>query len=144
MKKIIFLVFIIYGCNSNDSEGLKPMNYSFAEKYSDTILVSNLSNKILINGDTIAFRELESIYMISEHSEEFLYFSTVMAEKHGFVPAYLTNYHILKNSKNTVFKKIAIFNLLKAYEMGDNKKIDFLNEKFPNGIPKSKEFMEQL
>ncbi|MEX0597902.1 MAG: hypothetical protein WD512_15535, partial [Candidatus Paceibacterota bacterium] len=76
-------------------------------------------------------------------SEEFLYFSTVMAEKFNYGPAFQTNYHILKTSNQSTQKKLAIYNLLKSYELGNKNDIEIINEIFPNSIPKAVDYLDK-
>ena len=123
--------------NVNDTV---PMNYSFVEDYNDKQKIDKLCEKILNEGDTIAYKDLKYIYMLSEHSDEFLYISTVMAEKYNYAPAYQTNYDILKPSKQSTLKKFAVYNLIKSCELGNESDVKELEKMFPKGIPKSEEF----
>jgi len=145
MKKSLFiLIFIFCGCkekiNRHDN---KPMNHSYVEDYNDKDKIDKLCKRVLLEGDTLAFRELKYIYLISEHSEEFLYFSTVMAEKYNYGSAFQTNYDILKLSNQSTQKKLAIYNLLKSYELGNKNDIERITEMFPNGIPKAVEYFDK-
>lgn len=153
MKKIL-LIFLVFLCACNNEKkslqeisnihDAKPMNHTFVEDYNNNLKINELSKKVLIKGDTLAFRELKYIYMVSEHSEEFLYYSTVMAEKYNYGPAYQTNYDILKAFKQSTMQKLALFNLVKSYELGNKNDLQKLKEIFPNGIPKSVEFWEKI
>lgn len=130
MKKnlILLIIIIILGCKEKRKTIVKnsiPMNYSFVDDYNNKDKINNLCKKALIDGDTLAFKELKHIYMLSEHAEEFLYISTVMAEKYNHSPAYQMNYSILKIFKQPIMQKFAIYNLIKAYELGN--KIIFEN-----------------
>lgn len=144
MKKSLFILFFIFcGCkeNSNSQED-KPMNNSYVEDYNNKDKIDKLCKRVLIEGDTLAFRELKYIYLISEHSEEFLYFSTIMAEKYNYGPAFQTNYDILKLSNQSTQKKLAIYNLLKSYELGNKNDLERIKEIFPKGIPKADEYLD--
>jgi hypothetical protein len=153
MKKILFIFLVfLYACNNekkslqeiNKIQDAKPMNHTFVEDYNNQLKINQLSKKVLIEGDTLAFRELKYIYMVSEHSEEFLYYSTVMAEKYNYGPAYQTNYDILKAFKQSTMQKLALFNLIKSYELGNKHDLQKLEEIFPKGIPKSVEYWESI
>jgi hypothetical protein len=148
-SKFLILIpfFLLCACKEKNTHGQKnnvkdaiPMNHSFVNDYNNKSKIENLCKKILIEGDTIAFRELRYIYMVSEHSEEFLYFSTFMAEKYNYGPAFQTNYDILKDYKQSTMQRLAIYNLVKSYELGNRNDIQELNELFPKGIPKSVEY----
>lgn len=145
MRKSLFILFFIFcGCKENTNRyDDKPMNHSYVEDYNNKDKIDKLCKRVLTEGDTLAFRELKYIYLISEHSEEFLYFSTVMAEKYNYGPAFQTNYHILKTSNQSTQKKLAIYNLLKSYELGNKSDIERINEMFPNGIPKAVEYFDK-
>ncbi|RDI06680.1 hypothetical protein DEU42_11425 [Flavobacterium sp. AG291] len=120
----------------------KPMNSSFVASYNDKVKINKLFKSVLVEGDTIAFKELKYIFMISEHSADFLYFSTIMAEKYNYEPAFETNYQILNASKEKAMQNLAIYNLIKSYELGNRGNVQKLNKLFPNGIPNSKDCFE--
>ena len=144
MKKSLFILFFIFcGCKENSIRHEdKPMNHSYVEDYNNKDKIDKLCKRVLIEGDTLAFRELKYIYLISEHSEEFLYFSTIMAEKYNYGPAFQTNYDILKLSNQSTQKKLAIYNLLKSYELGNKNGLQRIKEIFPKGIPKAEEYLD--
>jgi hypothetical protein len=142
-KSLFILIFIFCGCKENTNRhDNKLMNNSYVEDYNNKDKIDKLCKRVLIEGDTLAFRELKYIYLISEHSEEFLYFSTIMAEKYNYGPAFQTNYDILKLSNQSTQKKLAIYNLLKSYELGNKNGLQRIKEIFPKGIPKAEEYLD--
>ena len=142
-KSLFILIFIFCGCKENTNRNdNKPMNNSYVEDYNNKDKIDKLCKRVLIEGDTLAFRELKYIYLISEHSEEFLYFSTIMAEKYNYGPAFQTNYDNLKLSNQSTQKKLAIYNLLKSYELGNKNGLQRIKEIFPKGIPKAEEYLD--
>jgi hypothetical protein len=146
MKKVILAILIvsIFGCsqNKNDVEDSLPMNAGYVYDYNNKEKINGLCERILQKGDTIAFAELETIYVISEHSEELLFISSVMAEKYNYWRAYHMNYDILyyHPDKTPNRRRFAFYNLIKAYELGDKQAGRKLKEVFPEGIPKSDKY----
>lgn len=147
MKKLFIpLVLILLACKEKDDlRNAVPMNYKFIEDYNNKIKIDSLSNRILMKGDTLAFIELRRIYILSEHSDEFLYFSTFMAEKYNYHLAYQTNYNILAPSRQSnILRKLAVYNLIKSSELGNTHDQELLNKMFPRGFPKSADFLEKV
>ena len=146
MNKIFFFfIFLLLACKGENSiDNAKPMNSGYVNDYNNKIKMNELHNRVILTGDTIAFRNLKHIYTISEHSEEFLYVSTVMSEKYNYGPAFQTNYQILKLNKNIALKRLAIYNLLKSYELGNKNNTKELNELFLKGIPKSTDYLNNI
>jgi len=150
MKKIYFSVLSILtllACEKQKSEGIikgSPMNSRYVKLYNDKDKISQLHQRILQKGDTVAYMELKAIYDISEHYDELLYVSTVMAEKYNYREAYKTSYEILvRDADSTTNKKrLAYYNLLKAFELGDKRSAEELEQIFPKGIPKSNQYWE--
>lgn len=146
MKELTFtvLMVLILGCNrkKSDIENSKPMNSGYVADYNNKKLINALCDRIIQKGDTVAFNELQQIYEISEHSEELLFISTVMAEKYSYWRAYEANYVILyyNRDKTQNRRRFAFYNLIRAYELGYKHAEKTLNEEFPNGIPKSNEY----
>lgn len=147
MKTIIFSILIvsILGCNQKNTDDSQPMNAGYVADYNNKEKINALCERILQKGDTLAFNELQQIYEISEHSEELLFCSTVMAEKYNYARAYKANYYILyyHRDKTPNRTRFAFYNLIKAYELGYKDAGKTLIEKFPNGIPKSEEFWDK-
>ena len=134
MKKLfVLIIFLSYSCKESD-QGEQPMNSAVVDEYNDKEKMDELCRKALTEGDTVAFWELNRIFVVSEHSSEFAYISTVMAERYHYGPAFRQNYKMLRNQKG-IMKTIAVYNLLKSHELGNRKDMRDLEELFPEGIP---------
>jgi hypothetical protein len=141
---ILSLLFLLACDRKNEIEDSLPMNAGYVIQYNDKEKINALCEKVLTKGDTLAFNELERIYFISEHSDELLYFSTVMSEKYNYARAFETNYRILYSHKDSVSnrRRLAIYNLLKLHESGKSNKSfkEKIEKTFPNGVPTSADF----
>lgn len=152
LKTLIFIfIFTIVSCKDK----LKPIaltdksvstNMLYSKKFSDNEKIENLFNSVSNKGDTIAYKELESIYFLSGHRLDFLYVSITMSNKFKYNRAYYDVFTSLyrlnsKNdqSENWVFDNctnpetlnFAIENLKRASDLGfkDAKKIIELYKK---------------
>ncbi|MGI9650149.1 hypothetical protein [Chryseobacterium sp. RLHN22] len=140
MKKTLLmlcLIAILFSCTKKDEN--RNENTTSIIK-SDTIIkdpnpyMVNYENKermkkmldsAIINGDTISYQEAFKDFIVSEHSQEFLYYSIKMAKRNNYPRAYYDTYTILnildkrKGYISKSDKNEALFYLLKAYEKGD-------------------------
>ncbi len=151
---LIVLFFLTIACKNEEKkqpESHKEISTGgiYLDKYHDLELIKNLSNKILVGGDTVSFNELKDIYILSSHKNEFLYYSIIMGERYKYTEAYMTTFFIMKtdklNKKNIQQNKIANYYLLKAYEGGNRDAFDIINERFlDNKLPKSKDYWDSI
>lgn len=111
----------------------------FQEELEDQNLIRELSDKVTIHGDTVAFKHLQSIYVFSGHEDEFFYYTYIMAEQFEYPEAYYENYFILKtdirNDSNKRRNAIADYYLLKAYESGYPSAIYSVKKRFNTSTP---------
>ena len=158
LKKNMYLVFV-FSCvlltfckkkeiKHENLEGISPALES-CKKFYNTQMVQELKDKVLL-GDTLSFKELESIYWDSGHSKEFLYFAQIMAENHDYGRAYYSVYQIIKpdsvNSTNIRINKLAIYYLIKANEKGYEYAKYSLQETFNelSTIPTSSDYWKKI
>ncbi|MDQ8141012.1 hypothetical protein [Chryseobacterium sp. CFS15] len=118
----------------------------YMENYQNRKRIKKLLDNAIINGDTISYQEAYKDFIISEHSQEFLYYSIKMAKRNNYTRAYFDTYTILNilDKRNGYLsqsdKNEALFYLLKAYEKGDinaKYKLDELYTKKNKKIPLS-------
>lgn len=118
----------------------------YMENYQNRKRIKKLLDNAIINGDTISYQEAYKDFIISEHSQEFLYYSIKMAKRNNYTRAYFDTYTILNilDKRNGYLsqsdKNEALFYLIKAYEKGDinaKYKLDELYTKKNNKIPLS-------
>lgn len=93
--------------------------------FNDKTLYENLQ-KAINEGDTHAYNIASKKYMINGRQKEFLYYAILMAEKNNYLQAYsdistiLGIYNYENPSDEKFISKYKLYNLLKAYEMGDD------------------------
>lgn len=113
--------------------------------FNDKKLYENLK-KAIDKGDTHAYDVASKKYMINGRQKEFLYYAILMAEKNNYIQAYTDISTILgiynyENPSDTNFiSRYKLYNLLKAYEMGDDgakQSVDQLYTDKGKKIPKS-------
>ncbi len=147
MRKIIFLILLtacFYSCNSreeNTQSRNKNSNLSetntyevYSEEFFNVVKMDSLKNKVRKEGDILAFQELKEIYYNSGHENEFLYYSTFMANVYNYDYAFYTSYSILMtdiiNEKNKINNIYANYYLLKSYELGYKEAYSTIEERF--------------
>lgn len=158
MKKFKYILFV-FSCvlitfctkkkiEHKNVEGISPAIESY-KKFNNKQMVEKLKNKLLL-GDTLSFKELESIYWDSGHAKEFLYFAQIMAENYDYNRAYYSVYQIIKhdsiNNTNVRINKIANYYLLKANEKGYKYAKYSIEETFgeSSDIPNSRNYWKEI
>lgn len=138
-NKIIGLILssIIVSCGSNSNSDSKSESKEVSlksdtlEEYApltDRARVSRLMDSIYSFGDTNAYSSLSSDYFISSRLDEFLYYALIMANKYNYSKAYFDVYYTLSHpysgeefqELDDRTKRMALYYLLKAYELGDS------------------------
>ncbi|RWW96705.1 hypothetical protein [Flavobacterium cerinum] len=146
MKKIICVVSVILffvSCNKKVEEINTGQKY--LKDFNNSKKMEELSNKVLNEGDTIAFLEMSDIYALSSHQKEFLWYALRMATDYEYHGAYYEAYFILHTDydieKHEGVNKLANYYLLKAYELGNKDCKASIKERFNQSeIPTSKEY----
>jgi len=115
MKKLMLIAvlgLLVLSCRNEEKKSLPVIEEQvqstkglYTDYFNDTKKVRALSDKILFAGDTLAYRELYSIYALSGHKEEYLCTSILMANKYGYKQACYDVYSILHRMSNFVNKK---------------------------------------
>lgn len=158
MNKIIIfhlLLLIVFSC-SKRKESPKSLNFSDSinsttddYRLENYVMADILIKKAIIEGDTSAYKNLSSFYIMKIHRKEDLYFyALLMAEKHHYSKAYWDLFYVLSGSelcfnKKEVLDKLAVYYLLLAYEGGSNDAKYSVKEIFKGKkIPKSHSFKE--
>jgi|GEM_PF-1684799 len=144
------ICMICTGCDDKTvkTEASTP-SVKYFEKYNDDKKLKELSEKIITQGDTISFNEMADIYMITGHQKEFLYYSMRISNDYNYHGGYYMTYLILhtdvENGSNKKINKLANYNLLKAYELGNKNAKRNIKSRFEKiKIPKSEEYWDQI
>lgn len=151
MKNILLMLLVLkITISCNKKQNADHVN-SFSEKKIDT--VNNISNPYMVNygnkkemkklldsaiiyGDTLSYQEAFKNYLVSEHTQEFLYYSIKMAKIHNYGEAYFDTYYIMNllDNRNDYIsredKNLSLYYLLKAYEMNNLTAKDKINDLF--------------
>ncbi|MCY0968137.1 hypothetical protein [Chryseobacterium wangxinyae] len=118
----------------------------YMKNYKNVTRMKKLLDDAIINGDTISYQDAYKNFIISDNSQQFLYYSIKMARRNNYSRAYFDTYSILNllDKKNGFVsesdKNESLFYLLKAYEKGDinaKYKLDDLYTKKNTKIPSS-------
>lgn len=140
MKKTLLILFslaTLFSCakkdeniNENTTSIIKPDTIKqdpnpYMVNYENKERMKKMLDSAIINGDTTAYKGAFKDFIVSEHSQEFLYYSIKMAKKNNYPGAYFHTYLILNvlDKRNGYLsqsdKNQALFYLLTAYEKGD-------------------------
>lgn len=166
MKKTLLIlcpVVVLFSCsNKNDNlkEDTEPTitkndsitneSNPYMENYDNKTRMKKLLDNAITSGDTLSYQEAYKDFLVSEHSQEFLYYSIKMAKRNNYNRAYFDIYCILNllDKKNGYLsesdKNEALYYLLKAYEKGDSNAKSLLNDlyiKQNKKIPTSKSIL---
>jgi hypothetical protein len=142
------MVMSFISCNEKEANTAISPAKQWYDQYNDEAKLKQLKSKIQ-NGDTIAFNEMQDIYILSDHANEFLYYSIYMAQVYEYSEAYNTAYFILhtdtENAQYEKLDKTANYYLLKAYELGNISAKNAIQSRFPDGeIPNSKDYLNSI
>lgn len=141
MNKILYalVVLTLTACQENVTEvqdqtdadttilkepGFMGQNY-YENFLNDSLRLKKLE-KALNEGNIASYESVSSDYFIGGYTDEFLFYAMQMAEKHQFSGAYFDIYAGLDVSlygsltaTNNLYKKMADYNLLKAWQKGN-------------------------
>lgn len=136
MKRILLIpcyVSILFSCSKkyenissiNKKDTIETNSNPYLLNYENKQKIKKLLDNAIINGDTISYQEAYKDFIVSDNSQEFLYYSIKMAKRNNYSRAYFDTYSILNllDKKNGYVSesdnKEALFYLLKAFEKGD-------------------------
>lgn len=114
--------------------------------------ISKLIDNALNLGDLSSYNKASSYFFLRDKSEDFLFTSFIMANKYNCSEAYYHVYKILNSTRNQEkldsldeqTKRIALFYLLRSYEMGYSQSKYEIENIFRKGerIPKSSFYLK--
>jgi len=157
MKKTLLMLFpiaILFSCTRKDENKtsiiktdtiIKDPN-PYIVNYENKERMKKMLDSAIINADTLSYQQAFKDFIVSEHSQEFLYYSIKMAKRNNYPRAYFDTYTILNilDKRNGYLsqsdKNESLFYLIKAYEKGDinaKYKLDNLYTKKNIKIPSS-------
>ncbi len=105
--------------------------YATVNNTNNSIL--NLKEKVYLEGDVEAYKELSIIYM-DYPEEDFLFWALIMANKHDYANAYLDVYHSIhsamwiKEEKDFEIDSLTDYILMNYLELAVNKDADGAEE----------------
>lgn len=151
MKIYILFSFIIFiSCNekneiqieSNISNDSIKTNDFYSKLYDDKEYMDSLYNKIEKEGDTLAYNSANSISSLSGHFGELYLYQQIMAVKYKYPKAYFDMFNYMHLSDNADLRKLSVYYLLKACEMGNKRAIYYRDMFFldKNKIPTAEEY----
>jgi len=140
IQLIIWILFLAVACKHKDKQSnveVITMN--------DTRPINDLKELVLKKGDTVAYDELHIAYLNEEHSQEYLLYSIVMANKYNHPQANCRVYYcltdIFKDNDLEIDKEtmaLAIKYLKRGAEQNDGESLKRLGELYLDGkyLPK--------
>ena len=159
--KILYILFYLsltlVGCNSNKTEQqeiIDLINTPPSMPIDDKRLMETLIDSSIKFGNKRAYDEVASNYLVANRGREFLYVSLIVANKYAYARAYFHIFLILSEfqtgdqfeRKDTKTKNLAIYSLLKAYELGYDDAKYALEEFFGklDELPRSSEYIAKF
>lgn len=157
--KILMLAFVLVVILPFCQHSAESSNLN---QYSDSILIANhrlnqselnkLIDSALNEGDEMAYNKVSSYYLMNENRDDFLYIALMMANKYSTDEAFFHVYYILNNPRykadlsnlDLKSRRIALYYLLKSYEMGYETakyEVEEIFTKQKKAIPQSKDFL---
>lgn len=128
---LLLILLVLSSCKSKPNKEIIetiPLYHPLGNKNKIDSLLDNVINK----GDTSAYFEVSGAHFIEEANIDFLYYSTIMANKYNFHKAYYDTYQILTwrnpsvpfDSLDEKTKNFALYYLVRSYELGYNQSIN--------------------
>lgn len=144
------LVCFLFSCGK---EKVNKVNTEIHSKISVSY-INKLLIKSINDGDFKAYNEVSSYYILEDKIPDFYFYALIMANKHECPEAYYHLYTFLTNeilindinlySSDERTKHLAIYYLLKSYELGYKEAAPKLEDIFGKKFPKSYKFNEAL
>lgn len=126
MKFILVLIIsmFMFSCNNNPQKP-KVVAYNYKPPLDNRELVNRLQDSIIQYGNSRAYNELASYYVLEEWNEELLYYALLMANKYNSAEGHYHVYYSLSKPRNggtleqldNKTKCFAFYHLLISYEM---------------------------
>ncbi|MEO9531939.1 MAG: hypothetical protein ABJF27_15150 [Crocinitomicaceae bacterium] len=94
------MILLFFGCDMNESSSNNKTNSndSYFKKENFNTSIKNLQVSIVNDGDTSSYKDYSSMMFESEHTERFLYWAIIMANKFEYVPAHLDVFNCILES----------------------------------------------
>jgi hypothetical protein len=139
MKNSIIIILLLAvwatGCQRHKEEcktGSVVINSHLSSVVKDRRTIDSLKNKALIEGDARAYNEVATYYLVNDVGQDFLYYAIKVANRYNNKEANFHVYSILVKSASAAkpstldeidpyTKNMALYYLLKSYEMGYEK-----------------------
>ena len=154
LRILIFIFTLMTSCNQ-ESKSVKK-NKTSSEmiggiNLEDLQEMEKYKTEVMQSGDISSYLHLQQFFVDRLRFEELLFCSLIMANKYNYRPAYFNVFMCLKfTDKNGEFEKLddvtkslAMYYLLRSYELGDSGAIydirSIIGEK--SKIPKSAEYL---
>ncbi len=100
-------------------------------EYNDKVTLNKLLTEAIDSNDIDSYSKAFRIHVVANKYHEFLYYSILMAEKNKCGQAFYDTYYLL-TCEVTFKSNLAMYYLLKGYELGDQDSKDEVEELFPN------------
>jgi hypothetical protein len=146
---ILLFLNIVLSCSNSPIQSNKKTNATKMLPAFNSRELQILTDSAIFMGNQKAYNKAAMIYLLNDLDVEFLYYAMIMANKYNYPEAYFHVYIILNNRRNDQklrnlddrTKKIALYYLLKSYEMNYGEAKYEVDDIYINKtIPKSTEF----
>jgi|GEM_PF-326448 len=147
------LLFLFNACNHEKKQEQQVMQpYQYKSLLDNHDLINRLQDSATQYGNNRAYGELSSSYELENMNPELLYYGMIMANKYDNAEGY---YHVFASlsSPNTGetlnqldkrTRSLAIYYLLKSYELGEESAKYKVDEIFGKKIPKSSYYLQEF
>lgn len=152
----LLFIFFAFSCsNPSTSESIEQVDdkHKIDNGLMSDILMDSLLHQALEKGNCKAYREVYMPYYWKYRGREVIYYSFIMANKYNCPEAFFDVYHSLVFPKNDSIglksidsktKNLALYYLLKSYELGEDNAKSKVEELFAGKpIPKSSYYMQE-
>lgn len=131
--KVLIYILVITSCNKksnniNDDEYIINSvlcNSSYEELYNNEKYMDSLYELAFKKGDTLAYNKINSLSGLSGNAGKEMFLQQIMAIKYKYSKAYFDMFNILQINDNVDIRKLSIYYLLKASEMGNKEAIRY-------------------
>lgn len=148
--RFLILILVISSCNKKNEEisnedfiiDSVSGNSSYEELYNDEKYMDSLYELAFKQGDTLAYNEIISLSGLSGNAGKEMFLQQIMAIKYKYSNAYFDMFNMLQINDNVDIRKLSIYYLLKASEMGNKEAIRYRDKYYfaTKPIPTAEEY----
>lgn len=154
---IVILLILFTSCLDKKEPIVVKKNYdekpSYVKMNNNKKVTDSLFNKAIGKGDEKAYNTVSGNYILDENYKDLLYYALIMANKYNTSEAHFHIFLILSNTNNgkpfneldNKTKNLALYHLVKSYELGYESAKYSINEVLGKGktVEKSSYYLQE-